>query len=134
MCNFGVLYSLKDATPSPFSSKISIANLPPLPVPNQNQNPFEKKLATLAARAVFVNLFFQKQLIYDFLAGNNYPDSPHSQGGIKFATQISPLLHYKFSVSCVCNCREGEWCTMIARIAYSDQNIVQNDMCIFILP
>ena len=25
---------------------------------NQNQKPFEKKLATLAARAVFVNLFF----------------------------------------------------------------------------
>ena len=22
----------------------------------------------------------QKQQIYDFLAGNNYPDSPHSQG------------------------------------------------------
>ena len=34
--------------------------------------------ATLAVRAVFVNLFFQKLLIYDFLAGNNYPDSPHS--------------------------------------------------------
>ena len=26
------------------------------------------------------------------LAGNNYPDFPHSQGGRKFATQISPLL------------------------------------------
>ena len=24
----------------------------------------------------------------------NYPDSPHSQGGMKFATQISPLLNF----------------------------------------
>ena len=28
-----------------------------------------------------------------FLPGNNYPDSHHSQGGMKFATQISPLLN-----------------------------------------
>ena len=49
----------------------------------------------MAARAVFVSLFFlQKQLMYDFLAGNNCPDSPHSQGVMKFATQISPLLNY----------------------------------------
>ena len=27
------------------------------------------------------------------MAGNNYPDSPCSQGGMKFATQISPLLN-----------------------------------------
>ena len=27
------------------------------------------------------------------LAGNNYPYSPRSQGGMKFATQISPLLN-----------------------------------------
>ena len=38
-----------------------------------------KKFATLAARAVFVSLF-QKLPIFDFLAGNNYPDSPLSQG------------------------------------------------------
>ena len=25
-------------------------------------------------------VIFKKQLIYDFLAGNNYPDSPYSQG------------------------------------------------------
>ena len=25
---------------------------------------------------------------------NIYPNSPHSQGGMKFATQISPLLNY----------------------------------------
>ena len=32
------------------------------------------------ARAVFVSLFLlQKQLIYDFLAGNNCSNSPHSQ-------------------------------------------------------
>ena len=47
------------------------------------------------SRAVFVSLFFLKiQLIYDFLARNNNPDSPHSQGGMKFATQISPLLNF----------------------------------------
>ena len=34
-----------------------------------------------------------KQLIYDFWAGKNYPDLLHSQGGMKFATQISPLLN-----------------------------------------
>ena len=28
-----------------------------------------------------------------FLPGNNYPDSHHSQGGMKFATQLSPLLN-----------------------------------------
>ena len=60
----------------------------------QNQKPFEKKFATLAATAVFESLFFQKQQIYHFLAGNNYPDLPHLQGGIKFAKQISPLLNY----------------------------------------
>ena len=29
-----------------------------------------------------------------FLPGTNYPDSHHSQGGMKFATQISNLLIY----------------------------------------
>ena len=62
---------------------------------NQNQKPFEKKFATLAARAVFVSSFLlQKQLIYDFLAGNNYTNQPHLQEGVKFAIQISPLLNY----------------------------------------
>ena len=32
----------------------------------------------------------------DFLAGNNNPDLPYLQGGMKFATQISPLLNYYF--------------------------------------
>ena len=31
-----------------------------------------------------------------FLTGNNYPDSPHLQEGMKFDTQISPLLKYLF--------------------------------------
>ena len=35
-----------------------------------------------------------KKLIYDFLAGNNYPDSPHLNGCVNFAIQISPLLNY----------------------------------------
>ena len=38
-------------------------------------------------------VFFLRQLIYDFLAENNYPDSPHLQGGMKLATHISPLLN-----------------------------------------
>ena len=46
--------------------------------------------APLAVRPVFVRSIC---LIYDYLAGNNYPASPHSQGGLKFATQISPLLN-----------------------------------------
>ena len=29
-----------------------------------------------------------------YLLGNNYTDSPHSQGGMNFATQISPLLNF----------------------------------------
>ena len=55
---------------------------------NQNQKPFG-----LATRAVFGSRFSLKKLIYDFLAVNNYPDSPDSQGGVKFATQISSLLN-----------------------------------------
>ena len=31
----------------------------------------------------------------------NYPDFIHSQGGMKFATQISPLLNYYFILSFV---------------------------------
>ena len=54
----------------------------------------QKKFATLAVRAVFVSSFLlQKQLVYDFLARNNYPNSPQLQGGMKFATQISSLLN-----------------------------------------
>ena len=45
---------------------------------NQNQKIIEKKFAGLTARAVLLAVFLQKPLIYDFLAGNNYPDSPHS--------------------------------------------------------
>ena len=61
---------------------------------NQNQKPIEKKFARLAARAVFASSFLlQKQLIYDFLAGNNYPNSPHLQGDMTFTAQISPLLN-----------------------------------------
>ena len=65
---------------------------------NQNQKPFEKSLQLWLPELFFKNSFFQKQLFSktafcDFLAGNNNPDSPHSQGGgMKFATQISPLL------------------------------------------
>ena len=33
------------------------------------------------------------EIFKGFLAGNNYPNLPHSQGGMKFATQISPLLN-----------------------------------------
>ena len=51
------------------------------------------QVARLAARAVFVRLFSpffpQKQAF----SVNNHPDSHHLQGGMKFATQISPLLN-----------------------------------------
>ena len=33
------------------------------------------------------------------LAGNNYPNLPHSQEGMKFATQISPLLNFSYCLS-----------------------------------
>ena len=33
------------------------------------------------------------------LAGNNYLDSPRSQWGTKFATQISPILNLKIEMS-----------------------------------
>ena len=49
-----------------------------------------KKVFRFGCQSCF---FLQKQLIYDFSAGNNYPDSPHSWGGMKFATQISPILN-----------------------------------------
>ena len=44
----------------------------------------------------FVHLsvkILRKQLIYDFLAENNYPDLPPFAGGMKFKAQISPLLN-----------------------------------------
>ena len=34
-----------------------------------------------------------------FLPVNNYPDTHHSQGGMKFATQISPLLNYQITLN-----------------------------------
>ena len=61
---------------------------------NQNQNQFEKKFATLAARAAFVSLFFhQKQLIYDSLAGHNYL----SQGGISIGFLSEALISLSHS-------------------------------------
>ena len=47
--------------------------------------------APWAARSLFVCSIY---LIYDFLAGNNYPDSHPFAGGMKFATQISPVLNF----------------------------------------
>ena len=65
-----------------------------------------KKFACLAAKAVFVSSFLiQKQLIYDFSAVNNYPNSPHLQGCMKFATQISPLLNYLFTSNMITEIR-----------------------------
>ena len=42
-------------------------------------------------------IFASKTVIFEitFLAGSKYPDLHHSQGGLKFATQISPLLNCK---------------------------------------
>ena len=57
-----------------------------------------KKVCIFGCQSCFWKPFFVcfslKKLIYDFWAGNNYPDSPHSQGVGKFATQISPLLNF----------------------------------------
>ena len=44
---------------------------------------------SLAPKRIYV---FQAEIT--FLAGNNWPDAHHSQGSMKFATQISPLLNY----------------------------------------
>ena len=46
-----------------------------------------------------------------FLAGNNYPDWPYSQGGMKFATQILPLLNYIVY-------RIWEFCIIIIHCSY----------------
>ena len=48
---------------------------------NRTKNQLKKKFSRLAARAVIEShLFLQKNPFYDFLAGNNYLDSPHLQG------------------------------------------------------
>ena len=59
------------------------------PEPKTNWN----QVCNFGCQSCFWNPFFQKMLIYDFLAENNNLDSPHSQGGMKFPTQISPLLN-----------------------------------------
>ena len=53
----------------------------------------KKSLHIWLSELFLEGLFASKQLIYDFLAGNNCPNWPHSEGGIKFATQTSPLLN-----------------------------------------
>ena len=51
----------------------------------------------MATTTVFVSLFLpQKQPFSDF-EQKNYPDSHHSQAGMKFASQISPLLNYNLA-------------------------------------
>ena len=55
-----------------------------------------KKVCNIGCHSSFCNpVFASKTAIFGitFLAGNNYSDSHHSQGGMKFATQISPLLN-----------------------------------------
>ena len=59
-----------------------------------------KKVCNFGCHSSFCNpVFASKTVIFriSFLAGNNYPDSHHSQGGIKFAPQISPLLNYNYT-------------------------------------
>ena len=45
-----------------------------------------------------------------WLAENNYPDLPHSQGSMKFAAQISPLLNFIYleanSADNFCRCEK----------------------------
>ena len=48
------------------------------------------RTATLLTQNLSSLTWDQAEIFKDFLAGNNYPY--HSQGCVKFATQISPLL------------------------------------------
>ena len=56
---------------------------------NSLKKSFQLWLPELFLEAYFI---LKTAIIYDFLEGNNYPDSPHLQWGMKFATHISPLL------------------------------------------
>ena len=47
---------------------------------NQNQKPIEKSLYFWLPEHFWKAVSALKQLIYNFLTGNNYPYSPHSQG------------------------------------------------------
>ena len=51
-----------------------------------------KKFCNFGCHSSFYNPVFAIFRI-TFLEGNNYTDSHVSQGGMKFATQISPLLN-----------------------------------------
>ena len=63
----------------------------------------KKKIAELAARAAFVNLFLvQKQLIFNFLTQKELPRFAPFAGGMKFAAQISPLLIFIVSDQFYC--------------------------------
>ena len=54
----------------------------------------DKGLNFVSEFNIYPLLLSQIKLIYDFFGWNNYPDLPHSQGGMNFATQISPLLNF----------------------------------------
>ena len=56
-----------------------------------------KKVCNFGCHYSFCNPIFASKTVtfgINFLAGNNYPDSHHLHGGMKFATQISPLLNF----------------------------------------
>ena len=57
---------------------------------NQKQKPIEKSLQVWLPE-LFLEAYFASKTANLWL--NNYPDLHHSQGGMKFATQISPLLN-----------------------------------------
>ena len=53
-----------------------------------------REVANLNKRKSPHTLLYGGKEFVCFLAGNSYPNLPHSQGGMKFATQMSPLLNY----------------------------------------
>ena len=76
-----------------------------LPEPNT----IWKKVCTFGCQSCFLSLFLlEKQTFlfkrwflswYQIFNNYSYPDLHHSQGGMKFATQISPLPNFYFPTS-----------------------------------
>ena len=67
---------------------------------NSKMETISKKVCNFACHSSFCNpVFASKTAVFriTFLAGNNYPDLHDLQRGMKFATQISPLLNLLFN-------------------------------------
>ena len=62
--------------------------------PTNSKKPSSKKFACLGARAVLIGSTLPVLPKDSHFWTNSYLDSHHYQGGMKFATQISPILNY----------------------------------------